>query len=67
MSTMDRKAQFLKVYANLPDATRDEIVAVIGGAPYTWNSARIEIDQDAVTPLGEKVLDVLVQLGILKP
>lgn len=64
---MDQKAQFLKVYANLPAATRDEIVAVIDGAPYTWNSARIEIDQDIVTPLGEQILTALLQLGILNP
>ena len=63
---MDRKAQFLKVYANLPAATRDEIVAVIDASPYTWNSARIEIDSEPSTPLGGQILVALVQLGILK-
>jgi len=63
---MDRKAKFLKIYANLPVAAREEIIAAIDGVPYTWNVARIEIDQDRVTPLGEKILDVMVQLGVLK-
>lgn len=60
---MDKKAQFLKVYANLPQATREEIIAVISGEPYTWQSAKLEIEQD--TKIGEEILNLLVELKIL--
>ncbi|MDP3965205.1 MAG: hypothetical protein Q8Q13_00190 [bacterium] len=60
---MDKKAQFFKVYANLPQASREEIVAVIGNEPYTWQVARLEIEQD--TPIGKEILETLVKLKIL--
>lgn len=62
---MDRTAQFLKVYADLPAAARNEIVAVIDGETYTWRSARVEIEQE--TPLGGRILDTMLLLGILSP
>lgn len=60
---MDKKAQFLKVYANLPQASREEIIAVIDNEPYTWQSARVEIEQD--TAIGGKILDFLTKIGVL--
>jgi hypothetical protein len=60
---MDRKTQFLKVYANLPQSTREEIVAVVKGEPYTWQSAKLEIEQE--TPIGKEILELLVNLKIL--
>mgnify|MGYP001595004890 CR=1 FL=1 len=61
---MDRKTQFLKVYANLPQGTREEIVAVVKGEPYTWQSAKLEVEQDTV--LGKEILDLLEKLKILQ-
>ena len=60
---MDRKAQFLKVYANLPQPTREEIVAVVRNEPYTWQSAKLEVEQE--TPIGKEILELLVNLKIL--
>ena len=60
---MDRKAQFLKIYANLPQALREEIIAVVGGEPYTWQSAKLEIEHD--TPIGKEILELLINLKIL--
>lgn len=60
---MDRKAQFLKIYANLPQASREEIIAVAGGEPYTWQSAKLEIEHD--TPIGKEILKLLVNLKVL--
>ncbi|HEY4527159.1 MAG TPA: hypothetical protein VJK53_04945 [Candidatus Paceibacterota bacterium] len=60
---MDEKTQFLKVYANLPQASREEIVAVVGNEPYTWQAARLEVEQD--TPIGKEILGTLVKLKIL--
>ena len=60
---MDKKTQFLKTYANLPSASRGEIIVVVEGEPYTWNSAKLEIEQD--TPIGKKILETLIRLKIL--
>jgi len=60
---MDRKTQFLNAYANLPQGSRDEIVAVVNGEPYTWKSARLEVEQD--TPIGKEIIELLVKLKIL--
>ncbi|KKR92046.1 MAG: hypothetical protein UY16_C0008G0022 [Candidatus Gottesmanbacteria bacterium GW2011_GWA2_47_9] len=60
---MDKKTQFLKVYANLPLGARDEIVAVVDGEPLTWNVARLEIEQETLK--GKQVLETLRSLKIL--
>lgn len=60
---MDKKAQFLKVYANLPLGARDEIVAVVDGEPLTWRAAKLEVEQD--TPKGKEIIDTLTKLKIL--
>ncbi len=60
---MDRKTQFLKVYANLPLGAREEIVAVVDGEPLTWKSAKLEIEQDTLK--GKQVLETLTNLKIL--
>jgi hypothetical protein len=60
---MDTKARFLQNYANLPHGSRVEITAVIKGEPYTWQSAKLEIEQD--TPIGKEILELLVNLKII--
>lgn len=60
---MDKKTQFLKIYANLPLGMRDEIVVVVGNEPLTWNAAKLEIEQD--TPKGKEILKILTSLKIL--
>ena len=61
---MDKKALFFKVYANLPQASREEIVAVVHNEPYTWQAARLEVEQD--TAIGAEILETLVKLKILR-
>jgi len=61
---MDKKAKFLKIYANLPFSLRSEIVVVVDDEPLTWNAAKIEIEND--TKIGRKILEKLVRLEILK-
>lgn len=60
---MDKKTQFLKIYANLPHATREEIIAAVKAEPFTWNSAKLEIEQE--TPLGKEIIETLTKLKIL--
>lgn len=61
---MDLKVKFYSSYANVPSAKRSEIIVVVNGEPYTWNSAKIEIDND--THLGKEILDKLKELKILQ-
>lgn len=61
---MDKKSQFLKIYANLPLGSRDEIVVVIDNEPLTWNAAKLEIEND--TKKGDEILEMLDKLQILK-
>ncbi len=60
----DRKQKFNKVYANLPSAARDEVIAVVEGEPYTWRSARIEVEND--TKIASIILEHLERLGLLQ-
>lgn len=59
----DQRAKFLKVYANLPRSAREEIMVVVEDEPYTWQSAKLEVEQN--TPLGKTILDILTRLKIL--
>lgn len=59
----DLRAIFLKKYADLPFGTRDEIIAVIDGEPFSWRSARIEIEED--TQKGNQILEMLRKMKIL--
>ena len=61
---MDSTAtKFQQIYANLPLNQRREIVVVVDDEPLTWNSAKIEIDND--TDKAKEVLEKLVKLGII--
>ena len=61
---MDKKTRFLKIFANLPLGSREEIVVVIDNQPLTWNVARLEIEND--TQKGKEILEILIQMKILK-
>ena len=53
----DKKAKFLKIYANILDNLRNDIIAVVNDKTYTWNSAYFEIKNN--TELGKKILKEL--------
>ena len=59
----DAKADFMRIYANLPAGARREIIAIIDEVPFSWNAAFFEINKN--TELGEKILNKLLSLGIL--
>lgn len=63
MEKEDKRAKFLKSYANVPDALREDILVVIDNKTYTWNSAYIEIKDE--TELGSKILKSLENMNIL--
>ena len=60
---MDKKAQFMKIYANLPLGSREDIIVVLQGEPLTWKSAKLEIEND--TPKSIEILQILTGLKIL--
>lgn len=59
----DEKAKFLKIFENIPENLRKNIIAVIEEKPYTWNVAYIEIRNN--TELGKKILKALKELKII--
>jgi len=59
----DLSVKFLKIYANLPLAAREEVIVVIDDEPMTWNVLRIEVENN--TPKGLKGLAILSQLKII--
>ena len=59
----DKRAKFMKIFANVPEDIRQDIIAVIDKKPYTWNTAFLEIKDK--TELGKKILKVLEGIGII--
>jgi hypothetical protein len=59
----DKRAKFLKIYADIPEGLRKDIVVVVDKQPYTWNTSFIEIEGN--TSLGEKILKALKNMGII--
>lgn len=60
----DKKAKFLKTYANLPINLRDEIILVLPEkGPVTWNVAWSEISND--TELGDVIVKKLAEFKIM--
>jgi UV DNA damage repair endonuclease len=59
----DKKAEFLKIYANVPDNLREDIIVIVDDKTYTWNTAYFEIKNN--TELGKKILKALAITKIL--
>ena len=60
----DKRAKFMRVFANIPEKIRGEdLIAVIDDKPFTWNTAMIEIKNNS--PLGKKIMKKLGKLGII--
>jgi hypothetical protein len=58
------KAKFNQRYANLPEGARGEIIAVVKNEPYTWRSARVEIENNTV--IGNEILEFLAKSKIIQ-
>ena len=57
------KEKFFKVYANLPEPEREQIIAVVEDKTYSWNVAYAEISNN--TELGQKILKKMEDLGLI--
>jgi UV DNA damage repair endonuclease len=54
----DKRTKFLRVYANVPDNLREDIIVIVDDKTYTWNTAYFEIKNN--TELGRKLLKELI-------
>jgi hypothetical protein len=61
--TLSPREKFLKIYADVPLAFRNQIIAVLEGEPISWNVAYIEIKGD--TKKGTELLKKLREFRIL--
>jgi hypothetical protein len=59
----DKRAKFMRIFANIQENLREDIIVVIDKKPYTWNTAFIEIREN--TQLGNKILKVLGEIEII--
>lgn len=57
-------AIFLNKFASVPHSLRSEIIAVIDGQPYTWESVFVEVR--GKTELSRKMIDELKKLKIIE-
>ncbi len=57
-------AAFLKTFASVPGPLRNQIIVVVDGQPYTWESAFVDIK--AKTARSRKILDELKKMKIIK-
>lgn len=53
----DNRSKFLKIYANVPEDLRGDILIVVDGKSYTWDTAYLEIKDNS--ELGKKILKAL--------
>ena len=58
---MNLRERFLKIYANLPLALRNEIILVLNDEPISWKVAYIEVYNNS-----EKSIKIIKRLEELK-
>ena len=59
-----KREKFMRIFANIPERVRaEDVIAVVGEKPFTWNSAMIEIKSDS--DLGKKILKMLEKVGVV--
>lgn len=56
-------AAFLKAFASVPDRLRSEIIVVVDGEPYTWETIFIEVN--GKTEKSKKMLEEIKRLEII--
>lgn len=56
-------SRFQKIYANVPEKLRSEIIVIINEKPYSWDAAFFEIRNN--TKLGQQIYDKLEKMEII--
>ena len=57
------KDSFMKVYSNLAEDVRKEVIVVIKDKPYSWNAAFVEVNNN--TDLAKEILKKLENLELI--
>lgn len=57
------KAKFFKIFANVPQPLREEIIAIVDDDSYTWHTANAEIEHD--TENAKKILTQLHKIEVI--
>jgi len=60
---MELREKFLKIYANVPQDLREDIIVVINGEPYNWKTSFLEVKDD--TQKGKEILKMLKSMEII--
>jgi len=61
--TEEKREKFLRIYANIPDSLRKDIIVLVDDKPYTWDVAYFEIKNK--TTLGRKILIMMEENDII--
>lgn len=56
-------SKFQKVYANVPEKLRSEIIVIVDDKPYSWNAAFFELRNN--TKLGQQIYNKLLSMEII--
>ena len=59
----EKRSKFLRIYSNIPEELRNDIIVIIEERTYTWDTAYLQIKDD--TSLGKKILKTLEETGII--
>jgi len=59
----NKQAKFLKIYADIPEDLRNDIICVVDERTYTWNTSYMEVKDS--TSLGKKILKALEIIGVI--
>ena len=57
------KDRFLKVYSNLPEDVRKEVIIVMHEKPYSWDSVFVEVNAD--TELSKAMITKLAKMELI--
>ncbi|MDP2749949.1 MAG: hypothetical protein Q8O89_03905 [Nanoarchaeota archaeon] len=59
----DKKAKFLRIYSNIPDNLREDIIVIIDEKTYSWNAAYFEVKNNS--KICKKILKELTVTKII--
>jgi hypothetical protein len=57
------RQNFFKIYSNLPEDIRREIIIIVNQKPYSWNACHSEIEKE--TDLGKEMLKKLEKMELI--
>lgn len=59
----EKRAKFLRIYADIPEELRSDIIVIVDDKTYTWNTSYLEVRDN--TTIGQKILKALEDTKII--